>query len=52
MCDKCEKIDKRLEQYRRMALSVTDDLTIARLNKAIKDITAERAKVQHPDQVR
>jgi hypothetical protein len=36
MCDKCVELDKKLEQYRRIASSITDELTIARLNKLIK----------------
>jgi hypothetical protein len=49
MCEKCVELDKRLEQYRRLAASITDQLTIDRLNKAIKDTVAEKAKL-HPDQ--
>jgi hypothetical protein len=49
MCDKCIELDKKLEQYRRLASSITDRLTIDRLKKAIKDTVAERAKL-HPDQ--
>jgi hypothetical protein len=49
MCDKCIELDKKLEQYRRIASSITDQLTIDRLNKLIRDTVAERAKL-HPDQ--
>jgi hypothetical protein len=49
MCDKCIEFDKKLEQYRRIASSITDQLTIDRLNKLIKDTVAERVKL-HPDQ--
>jgi hypothetical protein len=44
MCDKCKQLDIKLEQYRRIASSITDELTIARLNKAIADAVAEEAR--------
>jgi fructose-specific phosphotransferase system component IIB len=49
MCDKCIELDKKLEQYRRIASSITDELTVARLNKLIKDTVAQKAAL-HPDQ--
>jgi hypothetical protein len=49
MCDKCVELDKKLEQYRRLASSITDQLTIDGLNKLIRDAVAEKAKL-HPDQ--
>jgi hypothetical protein len=51
MCDKCVELDKKLEQYRRLASSITDQLTIDRLNELIRDTVAEKAKL-HPDQER
>jgi hypothetical protein len=48
MCDKCIELDKKLEQYRRLASTITDQLTIDRINKAIADAVAEKAKL-HPD---
>jgi hypothetical protein len=49
MCDKCQHLDKRLEQYRRIASSIMDELTISRINKAIEEAVAERAGL-HCDQ--
>jgi hypothetical protein len=49
MCDKCIELDKKLEQYRRLASSITDQLTIDRINKLIKDTAAEKTML-HPDQ--
>jgi hypothetical protein len=49
MCDKCVEIDKKLEQYRRIAHSITDELTIERINKAIDQAVSERAGL-HLDQ--
>jgi hypothetical protein len=51
MCEKCVELDKKLAQYRRIASSITDQLTIARINKAIEDAVAEKGKL-HPDQER
>jgi hypothetical protein len=49
MCDKCVELDKKLEQYRRLASSITDQLTVDRLNKLIREMVAEKAKL-HPEQ--
>jgi hypothetical protein len=49
MCEKCIEYDKKLERYRRIASSIRDELTIERINKAIADAVAEKAKL-HPDQ--
>jgi predicted GTPase len=51
MCEKCIELDKKIQQYRRVASSITDRLTIERLNKVIKDTTAEKAKL-HSDQAK
>ena len=50
MCEKCVELDKKLEQYRRIASSITDQLTIERLNKLIKDTAAEKAKLRSDQQ--
>jgi hypothetical protein len=47
MCEKCVELDKKLEQYRRVAGSITDQLTIDRINKLIRETVAEKAKL-HP----
>jgi hypothetical protein len=49
MCDKCVELDKKLEQYRRITSSIRDELTIERINKAIEDAVAEKAKL-HPEE--
>jgi hypothetical protein len=49
MCDKCQQLDKKLEQYRRIVSSITDGLTISRINKAIEEAVAEKARL-HLDQ--
>jgi hypothetical protein len=42
------ELDKKLAQYRRVAASITDTLTIDRINKLIRETVAEKAKL-HPD---
>jgi hypothetical protein len=49
MCEKCIELDRKIEQYRRVASSMTDQLTIDRINRLIKDTLAEKAGL-HPDQ--
>lgn len=49
MCEKCIELDRKIEQYRRVASSMTDQLTIDRINRLIKDTLAEKARL-HPDQ--
>jgi hypothetical protein len=49
MCEKCVELDKKLEQYRRIASSITDQLTLDRINKVIRETVAQKAKL-HPDQ--
>jgi hypothetical protein len=49
MCDQCKQLDIKLEQYRRIASSITDGLTISRINKAIEEAVAEKAAL-HLDQ--
>jgi hypothetical protein len=51
MCDKCQELEKKIERYRRLAFSITDQLTIDRFNELIKDTEAAKAKL-HPDQER
>jgi hypothetical protein len=49
MCDKCKQLDIKLEQYRRIVHSITDEMTIERINKAIDEAVSERAGL-HLDQ--
>jgi hypothetical protein len=49
MCDHCKQLDIKLEQYRRIASSITDGLTISRINKAIEEAVAKKAGL-HLDQ--
>jgi len=43
MCDKCAELEKKIERYRRLTFSITDQLTIDRFNQLVKDAEAEKA---------
>jgi hypothetical protein len=45
MCEKCRGLEKKIERYRRVANSISDQLTIDRLNELIKDMEDEKAKI-------
>jgi hypothetical protein len=52
MCEQCKQLDIKLEQYRRIASSITDGLTISRINKAIEEAVAEKAGLHLEDDQR
>jgi hypothetical protein len=49
MCDKCEELDKKIEHYRRIRLSIGDQITVERIEALIGDLQAQKA-VPHPEQ--
>lgn len=48
MCVKCVKIDEKIAHYRRLAASITDQLTIDRIADLIREMQATKAKL-HPE---
>jgi hypothetical protein len=42
MCQSCEEIDKKIEHYRRLLRSITDDETVGTINRLIAKLYAER----------
>ena len=48
MCDKCAELDKRIEHYRRMLLSIGDQITVERIEALIADLQAQKATL-HPE---
>ena len=48
MCEQCVKVDEKFEHYKRIAGSITDRVTIERINELIKSMTAEKAAL-HPE---
>jgi hypothetical protein len=47
MCDKCVEFDKKIEHYERIAVSITDQLTIDRIKMLIEELRARKAGL-HP----
>ena len=50
MCEKCVKIDEKIAHYRRLAASITDQLTIDRIGELIKEMEVTKARL-HPEAV-
>ena len=49
MCDKCKELDEKINHYRRISPSITDRLTIDRINEVIAKYEAQKAAL-HPEQ--
>ena len=49
MCDKCVEVDKKIEHYRRILLSIGDQITFERLEALIADLREQKATL-HPEQ--
>jgi hypothetical protein len=49
MCDKCEELDKKIEHYRRICLSIADQITVERIDAMIADLQAQKVTL-HPEQ--
>jgi hypothetical protein len=49
MCDKCAELDKKIEHYRRMLLSIGDQITIERIEALMADLQTQKATL-HPEQ--
>jgi hypothetical protein len=48
MCDKCAELDKRIEHYSLILLSIGDRLTVERLHAMIADLQAQKVAL-HPE---
>jgi hypothetical protein len=49
MCDKCAELDDRIEHYRRVAASISDQLTISRIKDLVAKLETQKAEL-HPEQ--
>jgi hypothetical protein len=49
MCEKCVAIDRKIEHYERLCLSISDQLTIDRVKALIAEMKARKVGL-HPDQ--
>ena len=48
MCEQCDEIDKTIERYRKIKLSINDQLTLDRTEELISDLEAKKAAL-HPE---
>jgi hypothetical protein len=49
MCDKCVELDGKLAHYERLSKSISDQLTIDRINELVKQIEVQKDAL-HPAQ--
>ena len=45
MCDECDKLDEKIQHYRRIVDPAMDPVTRQRIAKLIEDLNAEKAKL-------
>jgi hypothetical protein len=48
MCQSCVEIDKKIERYRRLQRSITDQLTIETIEKLMAGLFAQKDSL-HPE---
>ena len=48
MCDKCLELDDKIEHYRRISRSITDRLTIDRIEEMVKELLNQKIAL-HPE---
>jgi hypothetical protein len=49
MCDKCDELDKKIDHYQLILLSIGDQITVERIKAMIGDLQAQKATL-HPEQ--
>ena len=49
MCDKCDELDKKVDHYRLILLSIGDQVTVDRIKVLIGDLQGQKATL-HPGQ--
>jgi hypothetical protein len=47
MCDKCDELDKKVDHYRLILLSIGDQVTVDRIKVLIGDLQGQKATL-HP----
>jgi hypothetical protein len=48
VCDKCDELDKKIEHYGLMLLSIGDQVTVDRIKELIAALQAQKATL-HPE---
>jgi hypothetical protein len=49
MCDKCAELNERIEHYRRITGSISDEITISRIKELVSKLETQKAEL-HPEQ--
>jgi hypothetical protein len=49
MCDKCDELEKKIEHYEKMIVSIGDRVTVDRLMAMVANLRAQKAAL-HPEQ--
>jgi hypothetical protein len=49
MCDRCVEVDDKINHYKRIAASITDQTTLDRIKQVVAEMKAEKASL-HPGQ--
>lgn len=47
MCDRCERLDEKIEHYKKVISAMTDQLTIERITALVLDMQTQKASL-HP----
>ena len=48
MCEKCVELDKKIEHYERISLSIADQVTVDRIKELIAEMSAQKAQFHAP----
>ena len=49
MCDKCDELDKKIEHYQLILLSIGDQITAERIKAIVANLRVQKAAL-HPEQ--
>lgn len=48
MCDRCERLDEKIEHYKKVVSAMTDQLTIERITALVLEMQTQKAAL-HPE---
>jgi len=48
MCEKCVELDRKIEHYERIRLSIADQVTVDRIKELIAEMSAQKAQFHAP----
>ncbi len=49
MCEKCVKLDREIDRYKRVVRLIGDPITVARAKEAIADMLQNKAELHPPE---